>query len=91
MVEWPNAYLFSNVSRCNYGYYGYPRQLNGTCVPCNCNKYGIISDECHEETGQCNCKPGITGKDCSICENKNHILTENGCTGMYRESCKSLI
>lgn len=65
--------------RCEYGWFGYPRKEGGQCEPCHCNKYGIVSDECHEETGQCNCMPNITGRDCSVCQ-ANHVLTSKGCT-----------
>lgn len=65
--------------RCEYGWFGYPREEGGKCEPCHCNKFGIVSDECDEETGQCNCMPNITGRDCSVCQ-ANHILTNKGCT-----------
>lgn len=39
-----------------------------------------MSDECHEETGQCNCRPGIDGRDCSECSRDRFILTQQGCT-----------
>ncbi|XP_050425592.1 laminin subunit alpha-1 isoform X2 [Adelges cooleyi] len=64
--------------QCEYGWFGYPRKEGGSCEPCRCNKYGMISDECDEETGQCNCMPNITGRDCSVCQNK-HVLTSKGC------------
>lgn len=54
----------------------------GKCVPCECNPHGSVSDECHELTGQCNCRPGITGRDCSHCQPR-HILTPKGCTCKY--------
>lgn len=41
-----------------------------------------MSDECHEETGQCNCKPGITGRDCSLCEKPNDVISFKGCQGV---------
>lgn len=65
--------------RCEYGWFGYPREEGGKCEPCRCNKFGIVSDECDEETGQCNCMPNITGRDCSVCQ-ANHVLTNKGCT-----------
>ncbi|VVC37186.1 Hypothetical protein CINCED_3A012310 [Cinara cedri] len=65
--------------QCEYGWFGYPREEGGKCEPCHCNKFGIVSDECDEETGQCNCMPNITGRDCSVCQDK-HVLTSKGCT-----------
>ncbi|XP_025195973.1 laminin subunit alpha-1 [Melanaphis sacchari] len=73
------GYKGSMCDQCEYGWFGYPREEGGKCEPCQCNKFGIVSDECHEETGQCNCMPNITGRDCSICQDK-HVLTSKGCT-----------
>lgn len=73
--------------RCEYGWFGYPREEGGKCEPCQCNKFGIVSDECDEETGQCNCMPNITGRDCSVCQD-NHVLTSKGCT---RKSIKYIL
>lgn len=67
------------IHRCSYGWFGYPRQAGGSCAACECDPHGSVSDECHEETGQCNCRPGITGRDCSQCQTR-HILTEHGCS-----------
>lgn len=76
-----NYCQLSNVitNRCEYGWFGYPKEKGGKCEPCQCNKFGIVSDECDEETGQCNCMPNITGRDCSVCQAK-HVLTSKGCT-----------
>ncbi|KAK9510146.1 hypothetical protein O3M35_004990 [Rhynocoris fuscipes] len=68
------------IFRCDYGWYGYP-ESGGFCKPCKCNQYGSENEECDEKTGQCNCKPGVTGWDCSRCTDKLHVLTEDGCTG----------
>lgn len=73
------GYTGSKCDRCDYGYYGTPWEVGGYCVPCKCNLFGSVSDECDEITGQCNCRPGVTGKDCSKCEER-HIITNRGCT-----------
>ncbi|KAI5705223.1 hypothetical protein M8J75_013109 [Diaphorina citri] len=75
--------------RCAYGYFGFPSQPNGSCEPCNCSPYGSVSDECHEESGQCNCRIGITGRDCSQCEPR-HILTSRGCASC-EDGCTNLL
>lgn len=71
--------ILGKFYRCSYEYYGYPKLLHGTCRPCNCNSWGMASEECDEETGQCNCKPDVIGKDCSICVKKNYVLSSKGC------------
>merc|ERR1712212_332499 len=39
----------------------------GGCQDCQCSKSGSTSNECNQETGQCNCKPGLIGKKCDKC------------------------
>merc|ERR1712142_406854 len=34
---------------------------------CQCSKSGSTDNECNQETGQCNCKPGLIGKECNKC------------------------
>lgn len=65
---------------CNKGYYGQPKKAGGHCLACNCNKEGRLSIECDFITGQCQCKHGITGKQCSQCIKSRHILQNNTCT-----------
>lgn len=74
------GYTGKRCDRCSYGWFGFPKLEGGSCRPCNCNRYGSVSDECHEETGQCNCRPGIAGRDCSECSRDRFILTQQGCT-----------
>lgn len=73
------GYSGPKCDSCKSGYYGNPEENGGSCKPCNCNKYGSASDECDEKTGQCNCRPGMAGKDCSQCESPRHVLQINGC------------
>ena len=68
---------FFNGNRCDYGHYG--EAVAGACQPCQCDADGSISDECDEVTGQCNCKPGITGRDCTYCAPR-HVISPQGCT-----------
>jgi len=43
----------------------------GGCQPCECSKSGSTTNECNQETGQCNCKPGLIGKKCDKCPPKS--------------------
>lgn len=38
------------------------------CVlACECHGKGSLSDVCHLETGLCDCKPHVTGRQCDQC------------------------
>ncbi|XP_069690531.1 laminin subunit alpha-2 isoform X2 [Periplaneta americana] len=74
------GYTGKRCDRCSYGWFGFPQLAGGACNPCKCNPHGSVSDECHEQTGQCNCRPGITDRDCSQCNRDRFILTHHGCT-----------
>ncbi|XP_051879392.1 LOW QUALITY PROTEIN: laminin subunit alpha-3-like [Pristis pectinata] len=40
------------------------------CEHCNCSREGIVkpaSPDCHRKTGQCRCKPQVTGRQCDRC------------------------
>ncbi|XP_069771812.1 laminin subunit alpha-3-like [Narcine bancroftii] len=40
------------------------------CEKCNCSREGIVkptSPDCHPKTGQCRCKPKVTGRQCDRC------------------------
>ncbi|CAG0883844.1 unnamed protein product [Cyprideis torosa] len=80
------GYAGERCERCDYGYYGNPLAPGGKCSPCNCNPFGVVRDGCDDETGQCFCKPGISGRDCSICRPR-HVMTEQGCASCDEDEC----
>lgn len=83
------GYRGERCGKCDYGHFGNP--LEGVpCQACLCNANGSVSDECDELTGQCNCKPGITGRDCSFCAPR-HVIGPAGCTceSLARQSAPS--
>jgi laminin alpha 1/2 len=84
------GYSGSLCNRCNSGFFGYPNSTDGFCEPCNCNPDGIVSDECHDETGQCNCKPGVIGRRCDKCELPRHLLQDRQCQCEF-DNCFLLI
>ena len=65
--------------RCAKGFFGYPQNKDGFCESCDCNVEGIVSDECDELTGQCNCRQGVTGRRCDKCELPRHLLIDYQC------------
>ncbi|NXY84481.1 LAMA1 protein, partial [Alcedo cyanopectus] len=64
--------------RCSLGYYGDPQVAGGSCQPCQCNPSGSLHSSCDPATGQCLCKPGVTGQLCQECEPR-HLLLEDQC------------
>jgi len=49
----------------------------GGCQDCQCSKSGSTSNECNQETGQCNCKPGLINKKCDKCPPKSIRYVKN--------------
>uniref|UniRef100_A0A8C3QB86 Laminin subunit alpha-1 n=1 Tax=Geospiza parvula TaxID=87175 RepID=A0A8C3QB86_GEOPR len=82
--------------RCSPGYYGAPQLPGGSCRVCQCNPGGSIHGNCDGATGQCLCKPGVTGQLCQECEPR-HLLEEDecvscddNCTGVLLNSLDNL-
>ncbi|XP_014204068.2 laminin subunit alpha-1 [Copidosoma floridanum] len=84
------GYAGARCERCSYGHYGYPSTPGGRCEPCNCNEAGSASDECDTETGQCNCRPGSTGRDCSQCTAERHVFVGPNCVSC-NDNCTGLL
>ena len=56
-----------------------PDSLGRTpCEPCNCDPTGSKSLQCTPD-GQCDCKPGVTGPKCDMCEPTHWDFTAIGC------------
>lgn len=72
------GYAGRHCEHCADGYWGNPMAPNGRCIPCTCSPVGSLSNICDKRTGQCPCKEGITGHDCSNCPPR-HVVTDNGC------------
>ncbi|XP_028580478.2 usherin [Podarcis muralis] len=51
---------------CRDYYYGFDSEA-GRCQRCNCHPAGAINGTCHPITGQCVCKPFVTGSKCDNC------------------------
>lgn len=72
--------------RCSPGYFGDPRLPGGSCHPCQCNPGGSVDGNCDGATGQCLCKPGVTGQLCEECEPR-HLLLEDECVCRWFLNC----
>ena len=52
--------------------------INFSFLACLCNKYGSLREDCNQEDGRCECKPGVSGIKCTDCP-VNHELKAEGC------------
>ncbi|XP_076245323.1 wing blister [Calliopsis andreniformis] len=84
------GYSGRQCEKCARGYYGDPHLPGGKCVPCNCYLAGSLTDECDIETGQCRCRPGSTGRDCSECTAYRHVYINNVCTSC-NDNCTGVL
>lgn len=67
---------------CAPGYYG--DAINAkNCTKCSCSPCGTQS--CDPHTGQCRCKPGVTGPRCDRCE--NGAFGFESCSGCRQCDC----
>eukprot|EP00794_Sanderia_malayensis_P015666 gene15666-17246_t len=56
-------------------------QLFNGSLACNCNAMGSVNtSDCEKYGGQCQCKPGVTGRTCDQCMPGFYNFTSNGCT-----------
>ncbi|XP_068597953.1 usherin [Brachionichthys hirsutus] len=59
---------------CLLGWYGLKATNPNGCIRCSCSDTGSISSSaggvpsCDQDTGQCQCKPHVTGLSCDRCE-----------------------
>ena len=75
---------------CVAGYYGDPNTEGGFCQLCNCHPHGSLSAYCHNVTGQCECREGVDGRDCSRCRSR-HAFIDRVCTSCDQGCYKDLM
>ncbi|XP_060907751.1 laminin subunit alpha-2 isoform X3 [Labrus mixtus] len=51
---------------CAEGYYGDAITAKN-CQPCQCHTNGSISGACNQETGECQCRENVVGRQCDEC------------------------
>uniref|UniRef100_F7ALI8 Usherin n=1 Tax=Xenopus tropicalis TaxID=8364 RepID=F7ALI8_XENTR len=77
-------------NECVDGYYKV--QLKNSCLPCDCDVSGTInhSQYCDKSTGQCFCKPFVTGQKCNICMSHKYNLSIFNLLGCQDCDCDPL-
>ncbi|VDK84796.1 unnamed protein product [Litomosoides sigmodontis] len=90
------GYTGMYCENCQTGYYGNPNVAGGMCKECACHHHGSVHGICNQTTGQCECRPGLFGRDCSLCQDRhafiNGICTscDQGCTRDLMEEMDEL-
>uniref|UniRef100_G1K957 Laminin subunit alpha 3 n=1 Tax=Anolis carolinensis TaxID=28377 RepID=G1K957_ANOCA len=82
-------------SHCNSYCSGYP-----SCFPCRCSPQGSNQESCDPATGQCECRPGVSGQQCDrclsadkhfpYCHGTNHECDPAGAVDSYSDYCQCL-
>ncbi|XP_056260714.1 laminin subunit alpha-2 isoform X6 [Seriola aureovittata] len=62
---------------CADGYYG-DAVTAKNCQPCQCHTNGSVYEVCNKETGQCQCKENVVGRQCDECMPQTHGITTGG-------------
>ncbi|KAK2856042.1 hypothetical protein Q5P01_004777 [Channa striata] len=62
---------------CAEGYYGDAITAKN-CQPCQCHTNGSLSEDCNKETGQCQCRENVVGRQCDECMPQTHGVTTVG-------------
>ncbi|XP_061427845.1 laminin subunit gamma-1-like isoform X1 [Lethenteron reissneri] len=70
--------------RCRDGHYGNALAPGDgdKCRPCACSRWGTLGNPggCNVVTGQCECRPHVTGRDCGQCLPGYYVSPDgNGC------------
>uniref|UniRef100_A0A3Q3JUR0 Laminin, beta 2-like n=1 Tax=Monopterus albus TaxID=43700 RepID=A0A3Q3JUR0_MONAL len=54
------------IQSCAANHWNYGQDQG--CEPCNCNPQYALGNHCNMFTGQCHCRPGFGGKQCTECQ-----------------------
>ncbi|XP_077077233.1 laminin subunit alpha-2 isoform X13 [Siphateles boraxobius] len=60
------GYGGTDCGRCADGYFG-DALVAKNCQACQCHINGSVSEVCHQETGQCQCRQHVVGRQCEEC------------------------
>ncbi|XP_072412134.1 laminin subunit alpha-2 isoform X3 [Chiloscyllium punctatum] len=65
--------------QCAEGFFG-DAVVARNCQPCDCHVNGSVAELCDKQTGQCQCKHNVVGRQCDHCLSENYYLhSSRGC------------
>ncbi|XP_055884413.1 laminin subunit alpha-like isoform X2 [Biomphalaria glabrata] len=75
--------------KCKPGYWNLNRKNPEGCETCSCHEPGTLAgvNKCDMKTGQCECKPRVTGRDCNTCLDGFYNLQERNPFGCVDCEC----
>ncbi|RUS82429.1 hypothetical protein EGW08_009817 [Elysia chlorotica] len=86
LCECKDKVIGRTCDQCMPGFWNLNRRNPQGCEECGCNSAGTLTDvsRCDMKTGQCVCKPYVTGRNCDTCVKGFYDLQEAnpfGCKG----------
>ncbi|XP_067840665.1 laminin subunit alpha-2 isoform X6 [Heptranchias perlo] len=65
--------------QCAEGFFG-DAVVARNCRPCECHVNGSVAEHCDRQTGQCQCKHNVAGRQCDHClSGTYHLHSSRGC------------
>ncbi|XP_060707115.1 laminin subunit alpha-2 isoform X3 [Hemiscyllium ocellatum] len=65
--------------QCAAGFFG-DAVVARNCRPCDCHVNGSVAELCDKQTGQCQCKHNVVGRQCDHCLSETYYLhSSRGC------------
>ena len=85
LCRYPSPNLLSNLSvpQTSLHVFSPPGDLG--CQLCSCHEAGSLGPQCHPATGECPCRPGVTGRRCDVCVEGFAGLDSSGCKGEVQQ------
>ncbi|XP_065671411.1 laminin subunit alpha-1 isoform X3 [Hydra vulgaris] len=70
----------TDEAKCLAAVYSMTIKFEDGALPCGCNSVGSVSNICNKYGGNCQCKSGVGGRDCSYCLPGFYGFSRAGCT-----------
>uniref|UniRef100_A0A4W5KBC8 Laminin subunit alpha 2 n=1 Tax=Hucho hucho TaxID=62062 RepID=A0A4W5KBC8_9TELE len=72
-----DGYGGTTCDTCAEGFYGDAIEAKN-CQHCQCHNNGSMSEVCHQENGQCQCKQHVVGRQCDECMPQTYGIQSAG-------------